>query len=79
MNHIELNTPDAADNVGIESIVNDSSDTFSIGSTVVTWTVTDTYGNNSQATQVVTVVDTTAPEVSIPSKTIIAFLYIAPD
>ncbi|MEE2601194.1 MAG: HYR domain-containing protein [Thermoproteota archaeon] len=67
MNHIELNTPDAADNVGIESIVNDSSDTFSIGSTVVTWTVTDTYGNNSQATQVVTVVDTTAPEVSIPS------------
>ena len=67
MNHIELNTPDAADNVGIESIVNDSSDSFSIGSTVVTWTVTDTYGNNSQATQVVTVVDTTAPEVSIPS------------
>ena len=67
MNHIELNTPDAADNVGIESIVNDSPDTFSIGSTVVTWTVTDTYGNNSQATQVVTVVDTTAPEVSIPS------------
>ena len=67
MNHIELNVPNATDSVGIESIVNDSPDTFPFGSTVVTWTVTDTYGNSSQVTQVVTVVDTTAPEVFIPS------------
>ena len=67
MNYIELGELSAADSVGIESVTNDKPITFPFGSTTVTWTVTDTSGNVSQATQVVTLVDTTDPEIFAPS------------
>jgi len=67
MNYIGLGELSAADSVGIESITNDKPITFSFGSTTITWTVTDTSGNISQATQVVTLVDTTDPEIFAPS------------
>jgi len=67
MNYIGLGELDAADSVGIESVTNDKPITFPFGSTTVTWTVTDTSGNISQATQVVTLVDTTDPEIIAPS------------
>jgi len=67
MNYIELGELVASDSVGIESIINDKPITFPFGSTTVTWTVTDTSGNISQATQVVTLVDTTLPEIFAPS------------
>jgi Ca2+-binding RTX toxin-like protein len=67
MNYIGIGELDAADDVGIESVTNDKPITFPFGSTTVTWTVTDTSGNISQATQVVTLVDTTDPEIIVPS------------
>jgi len=67
MNYIGLGELSAADSVGIESITNDKPITFSFGSTTITWTVTDTSGNISQATQIVTLVDTTDPEIIAPS------------
>jgi len=67
LNYIELGELSAVDSVGIESITNDKPITFPFGSTTVTWTVTDTSGNISQATQVVTLVDTTPPEIFAPS------------
>jgi Ca2+-binding RTX toxin-like protein len=67
MNYIELGELVASDSVGIESIINDKPITFSFGSTTVTWTVTDTSSNISQATQVVTLVDTTLPEIFAPT------------
>jgi len=67
MNYIELGELSAVDSVGIESITNDKPITFPFGSTTVTWTVTDTSGNISQAVQVVTLVDTTPPEIFAPS------------
>jgi len=67
MNYIGLGELSAADSVGIESVTNDKPITFSFGSTTITWTVTDTSGNISQATQVVTLVDTTEPEIIAPS------------
>jgi 4-hydroxy-3-methylbut-2-enyl diphosphate reductase IspH len=67
MNYIGLGELSAADSVGIESVINDKPITFSFGSTTITWTVTDTSGNISQATQVVTLVDTTDPEIITPS------------
>ena len=67
MNYIELGELSAADSVDIESITNDKPITFPLGSTTVTWTVTDTSGNISQAIQVVTLVDTTNPEIIAPS------------
>jgi Ca2+-binding RTX toxin-like protein len=67
MNYIGLGELSAADSVGIESVTNDKPIIFPFGSTTVTWTVTDTSGNISQATQVVTLVDTTDPEIFAPS------------
>ena len=67
MNYIELGELVASDSVGIESIINDKPITFPFASTTVTWTVTDTSGNISQVTQVVTLVDTTLPEIFAPT------------
>jgi Ca2+-binding RTX toxin-like protein len=67
MNYIELGELVASDSVGIESIINDKPIAFPFGSTTVTWAVTDTSGNISQATQVVTLVDTTLPEIFAPT------------
>jgi len=67
MNYIELGELVASDSVGIESIINDKPITFPFGSTTVTWTVTDTSDNISQTTQVVTLVDTTLPEIFAPT------------
>ena len=66
-NHIELGELFASDGVGVESITNDKPDAFPFGSTTVTWTVTDTSGNISQAIQTVTLIDTTSPEISVPA------------
>jgi Ca2+-binding RTX toxin-like protein len=67
LNFIQLGELAASDSVGIESISNDKPIVFQFGSTTVTWTVTDTSGNISQVTQVITIIDTTAPDVSAPS------------
>ena len=67
MNYIELGELSASDNVGIESVTSDKPITFPFGSTTVTWTVTDTSGNISQETQVVTLIDTTPPDIFAPS------------
>ena len=67
MNYIELGELVVTDSVGVESITNDKPDVFPFGSTTVTWTVTDTSGNILQVTQVVTLIDTTPPEIFIPS------------
>ena len=71
MNYIELGEFVASDSVGIESITNDKPIVFPFGSTTVTWTVTDTSGNISQATQVVTLIDTTSPEIFVPSDIVV--------
>ena len=57
--------------VEIISIVNNAPDTFPLGETVVTWTATDSSGNSATATQIVSVVDTTAPELIIPENIIV--------
>ncbi|MCP4121575.1 MAG: HYR domain-containing protein [Bacteroidetes bacterium] len=40
----------------------DASDTYPVGSTVITWTATDSLGNSSTCTQTVTVTDDQAPD-----------------
>ena len=56
---------------GVISITNNAPDAFALGDTVVTWTATDQDGNSATATQLVSVVDTTAPELTIPQDVII--------
>lgn len=55
----------ATDAVGVVSLTNDSLGTFPVGVTTVTWTAVDAAGNTSTATQTVTVVDTTAPVITM--------------
>mgnify|MGYP001437543188 CR=1 FL=1 len=70
-NYIELGQAETTDQVGIESVTNDMPDSFPFGSTTITWTVVDTSGNVSTDTQVVTIVDTSGPEISLPSDIIV--------
>ena len=64
---VNLGTPEATDNCTIASIANDAPASFPIGTTVVTWTITDATGNFTTVTQNVTVVDTEAPVVVLQS------------
>jgi len=47
-------------------------DIFPVGETTVTWTATDTSGNSASATQMVTIVDTTSPELTMPEDVMIS-------
>jgi hypothetical protein len=66
-NMINLGQPKATDLVEVQSVTNDAPESFPLGDTTVTWTVTDSSGNTSTATQLVSVVDTTAPVISVPA------------
>ena len=70
-NYIELGQAETTDQVGIESVTNDMPDSFPFGSTTITWTVIDTSGNVSTDTQVVTIIDTSGPKISLPSDIIV--------
>ncbi|MFY9299754.1 MAG: HYR domain-containing protein, partial [Candidatus Nitrosotenuis sp.] len=65
-NVVALGEPKVSDLVGVDSITHDAPSAFSLGDTTVTWTATDTSGNTSTATQVVSIVDTTAPTITPP-------------
>jgi hypothetical protein len=61
---VELGIPGAWDNCSVESVTNDAPTAFPVGSTIVTWTVTDGNGNTVTGTQVVIVtVDPGAVEI----------------
>jgi endonuclease G len=68
----QLGTATAADNAGGVSLERDgvpSGNVFPVGATTITYTATDTAGNSTSATQTVTVVDNTAPTLTVPAPT----------
>jgi hypothetical protein len=62
--------PATADNCAVASVVNDyngtadASDTYPVGTTAVTWTVTDAAGNTATCTQNITVTDNENPSIT---------------
>ncbi|MCB0762123.1 MAG: choice-of-anchor L domain-containing protein, partial [Flavobacteriales bacterium] len=66
-NSLSLGTPVASDNCGVASLVNDAPASFPIGTTVVTWTVTDNSGNTATCTQNVSVSDNENPVITCPA------------
>ena len=57
----DLGSPITTDNCSVATVSNDAPVAFPLGVTTVTWTVTDGSGNSTNATQIVTVVDTVNP------------------
>ncbi|MGB5419736.1 HYR domain-containing protein, partial [Algibacter sp.] len=59
--NINLGTPTVEDNCTTTTITNDAPDTFPLGETIVTWTVTDGSNNSVTCEQIVTVIDNIEP------------------
>ncbi len=66
-----LGTAITFDNCGVLPSTNDAPTTFPIGTTLVTWTVSDNSGNTASATQLVTVIDDLAPIVAAPADVLV--------
>ncbi|WP_029038319.1 HYR domain-containing protein [Salinimicrobium xinjiangense] len=64
---VALGTPTTADNCGVKEATNDAPSSFPLGTTTVTWTVTDDSNNSATATQTVTITDTQKPVISTPA------------
>ena len=58
---VALGTPITSDNCGVASVTNDAPAVFPLGTTTVTWTVTDDNGNSNTCIQIVTVSDDVDP------------------
>jgi len=63
---VSWTAPTAADNCGVASLTGDatSGDTFTVGTTTVTYTATDIHGNSATGTFTITVTDTEVPTIS---------------
>ncbi|MBI3639906.1 MAG: HYR domain-containing protein [Thaumarchaeota archaeon] len=70
-NQVEIGNATAKDAVGVASITNDAPQVFPFGQTIVTWKATDTSGNAATATQKITVVDRTPPQLNIPADIVV--------
>ncbi|MDE1769883.1 MAG: HYR domain-containing protein, partial [Thaumarchaeota archaeon] len=53
------------------TITNNASKTFPLGKTTILWIAKDVSGNTSNGTQVIDVVDTTAPKITVPHDVIV--------
>ena len=70
-NTVNLGIARASDNVDINSITNDAPQVFPLGQTTVTWIASDISGNTVNATQNITLIDTTAPTIAEPEAIIV--------
>jgi len=66
-NDVYLGESTVTDNGSIISITNDSPQLFGLGNTTVTWFVADAVGNTASGQQLVTILDTTLPEIIVPN------------
>ncbi|MDE1811556.1 MAG: HYR domain-containing protein, partial [Thaumarchaeota archaeon] len=66
-NTVPLGNATVTDNGILKSLTNNASKTFPLGKTTVLWVATDESGNKANATQVVDVVHTIPPKLTIPA------------
>jgi hypothetical protein len=64
---VNLGMPATSDNCGVASLTNDAPLQFPVGTTIVTWTVTDVNGNTATCSQSVLVKDNQNPVISCPA------------
>jgi len=64
---VALGTPTTADNCSVASVTNNAPASYPVGTTTVTWTVTDSSGNTATANQTVTVIDNQNPSITPPA------------
>ena len=64
---VVLGTPTTTDNCSVASVTNNGLVNYPLGTTIVTWTVTDAAGNTSTCNQTVTVTDTQLPTIACPT------------
>ncbi len=69
-NTISLGNATATD-IEPVTITNNAQKTFPLGKTTVLWTAKDTSGNTSNATQIVNVIDTTPPKITVPHNIVV--------
>ena len=67
---VALGAPAVSDNCGVGSPSSDAPSEFPKGTTIVTWTVTDSSGNSTTATQSVTVQDHEPPVLTMPDEVV---------
>ena len=67
---VVLGTPTTSDNCHVASVTNNAPSTFPLGTTIITWTVTDDAGNSSSCTQLVIVNDNVNPIIICPATVI---------
>ncbi len=68
LTNVAIGTATASDLVsGVLNPTNNAPAAYPVGTTPVTWTVSDAYGNTAMATQLIHVQDTTAPTLNIPA------------
>ena len=64
---VDLGTPITSDNCTVASVTNNAPAAFTLGTTTVTWTVTDGSGNTATCIQTVTVTDNINPTITCPA------------
>ncbi|MGI0093905.1 MAG: HYR domain-containing protein, partial [Nitrosotalea sp.] len=70
-NTVPLGNATVTDNGILQSVTNNASSTFPLGKTSILWIATDASGNKANGTQVVDVVDTTAPTITTPANIVV--------
>ncbi|PIY09069.1 MAG: hypothetical protein COZ18_08995 [Flexibacter sp. CG_4_10_14_3_um_filter_32_15] len=63
---VVLGTPTTNDDCGVATVTNNAPTTYPLGTSTITWTVTDNSGNTATATQTVTISDTQNPTITAP-------------
>jgi Ca2+-binding RTX toxin-like protein len=71
INTVVLDSISVIESISDVVITNDAPLYYEFGETVVTWTATDVSGNSASTTQLISVIDTSAPQLTIPQNIIV--------